>query len=332
MTWTFRLGVFLAAVGAVWSAWPVQDVDLAYAPAVAARTFDRPPASAKATAGRRPRVLIDEAHFNVHTESGRFAPFARLLERDGYLVGAFTAPFSAASLERCDVLVVANALGMKGVLQHAANLARLERYVDLEVRAFALEEIQVVEAWVRAGGRLLLVADHAPAGEAAADLAAAFGVRMRGWWIEDAEHTDPALRNPGFLLFSRENGLLLDSPISRGRAPGERIERVMTFTGQALEIPGGAIALLRLSSAAREYPDRGPREREGRSAAGLAQAVALRHGAGRVVMVGEAAALTAQQTTTPNGDRVLFGMNRPGNDNRQFVLNVMHWLCGLLDP
>ena len=27
-----------------------------------------------------------------------------------------------------------------------------------------------------------------------------------------------------------------------------------------------------------------------------------------------------------------FGMNRSGIDNRQFALNVMHWLSGLLDP
>jgi hypothetical protein len=25
-----------------------------------------------------------------------------------------------------------------------------------------------------------------------------------------------------------------------------------------------------------------------------------------------------------------FGMNIPGNDNRQFALNLMHWLSGLL--
>jgi hypothetical protein len=31
-------------------------------------------------------------------------------------------------------------------------------------------------------------------------------------------------------------------------------------------------------------------------------------------------------------DRRPFGMNRSGIDNRQFALNVMHWLSGLLDP
>lgn len=44
-------------------------------------------------------------------------------------------------------------------------------------------------------------------------------------------------------------------------------------------------------------------------------------GAGRVVILGEAATLTAQ---TVKGQK--FGMNIPGNDNRQFALNIMHWL------
>jgi polyisoprenoid-binding protein YceI len=33
-----------------------------------------------------PRVLIDEAHFNFHTASGRYKPFADLLTNDGYVV------------------------------------------------------------------------------------------------------------------------------------------------------------------------------------------------------------------------------------------------------
>jgi hypothetical protein len=56
-------------------------------------------------------------------------------------------------------------------------------------------------------------------------------------------------------------------------------------------------------------------------------------GKGRLVVLGEAALFSAQIITLPNGDRqVTFkaGMNAPGNDNRQFALNVLHWLSGLL--
>ena len=58
------------------------------------------------------------------------------------------------------------------------------------------------------------------------------------------------------------------------------------------------------------------------SATGRAQAIALPFGKRRVVVFGEAAMLTAQERN--------FGMNYPGTDDRQLVLNVMHWLSDLL--
>jgi len=56
-------------------------------------------------------------------------------------------------------------------------------------------------------------------------------------------------------------------------------------------------------------------------------------GKGRVVVLGEAALFSAQilRSTEGNQQRDLkFGMNAPGNDDRQFALNVLHWLSGLL--
>jgi hypothetical protein len=63
------------------------------------------------------------------------------------------------------------------------------------------------------------------------------------------------------------------------------------------------------------------------SAAGRAQAIVLNFGKGRVVALAEAAMLSAQVV---GPQRMKFGMNRPGIDNRQFALNIMHWLSGLL--
>ena len=40
--------------------------------------------------------------------------------------------------------------------------------------------------------------------------------------------------------------------------------------------------------------------------------------------------ITAQTTRQADGTLVRFGMNRPGTDNRQFALNLMHWLVGAL--
>ena len=49
------------------------------------------------------------------------------------------------------------------------------------------------------------------------------------------------------------------------------------------------------------------------------------------ILFGEAAMFSAQEWITKD-ERVLMGMNRPdAAQNPQFLLNVMHWLSGLLD-
>ncbi|HEX8492470.1 MAG TPA: hypothetical protein VF658_06485 [Pyrinomonadaceae bacterium] len=65
-----------------------------------------------------------------------------------------------------------------------------------------------------------------------------------------------------------------------------------------------------------------PQEARTIPAAGRAQAVVMPFGKGRVAVFGEAAMRSAQNRN--------FGMNYQGTDNRQLVLNVMHWLTGLL--
>ena len=109
-----------------------------------------------------PRVLIDEAHLNFHTLGRHYAPFAALLRNDGYRVEANTTSFTRRSLATASVLVIANAAAPEGAMS-----------------AFTNAEIGAVRAWVRAGGSLLLVADHPPYAGAATDLGKAFGVSFR---------------------------------------------------------------------------------------------------------------------------------------------------------
>jgi len=97
----------------------------------------------------------------------------------------------------------------------------------------------------------------------------------------------------------------------------------MTFSGQSLKGPITSVAILKLGDTAVDKGDDGPPT----SAAGRAQSIAFPFGKGRVVVMGEAAALSAQLI----GNRPL-GMNVPGLDNRQMTLNIMHWLSGLLQP
>jgi len=319
LTWTMRSGVLVFVIGLAWSLWPAQDADASFRPGDFERTFT----------DRRPRIAIDEGHQNVHTSSGRYRPFGRLMERDGFRVTAIPSRITPQALRNIDIFVTANPLGYKGLLQQAANASGLERFVKLDVDPFDDEEIERVRAWVSGGGSALIISDHPPASHGSKRLAATFGVQMRGWWAEDAEHTDPISRNPGALVFTRDSALLGDHAILNGRSDAERISRVMTFTGQALDPGPNGVTLLRLSPTAREYPYRVSRESQGRSAAGLAQAVAVEYGKGRVVVLGEAAALTAQRLQSANGETLLMGMNRDGIDNQQFALNIVRWLMRL---
>jgi hypothetical protein len=92
-----------------------------------------------------------------------------------------------------------------------------------------------------------------------------------------------------------------------------------------LKGPQGAAQLLLLAATAKDQAD--PMGGEKKSVAGQAQGLAFKLGKGRVVMLGEAAMLSAQ---VAGPKQLPMGMNVPGNDNRQFALNIMHWLSGLL--
>jgi hypothetical protein len=259
-----------------------------------------------------PRVLFDEAHHNFHTADGRYKPFVDLLMNDGYRVIRNRKPFAKASLNSFKVLVIANALGAEEMDDEGSDKP-----------AFTDEECQAVYEWVKNGGALLLIADHAPFGGAASTLAAKFGVDMSKGYTFDTANSLPD--NPSQLIFSRENKLLAAHSIAEGRSEKERINRVVSFTGQSLKGPEDGYSILKLSDTAKDSPDH-----EAKSlvpAAGRAQALALKVGKGRVVVQGEAAMLSAQ---IAGSEKRKMGMNVEGYDNKQYALNLMHWLSGLL--
>jgi hypothetical protein len=260
-----------------------------------------------------PRVLFDEAHNNFHTTTGRYKPFADLINNDGYHVVVNRKPFTRPALDTFKVLVIANALGAEEMDDDGADKS-----------AFTEEECDVVRDWVKGGGALLLIADHAPFGGAAENLGKRFQIEMSKGFTLDAANSF-VVDSPSLLLFSRENKLLLDHPITRGRNDSEIIKRVFTFTGQSLKGPKDGFAFMVLSDTARDKADR--TSTTDVSAAGRAQGIALKFGKGRVVVMGEAAMLSAQLAGPQNQP---MGMNVPGSDNRQLALNIMHWLSGVL--
>ena len=98
--------------------------------------------------------------------------------------------------------------------------------------------------------------------------------------------------SPSQLIFSRENKLLGNHSILEGRNENERINLLRSFTGQSLKGPEDSVAILKLADTATDSP--GFQAQTSVSAAGRAQAVALKFGKGRVVVQGEAAMLSAQ--------------------------------------
>ena len=261
-----------------------------------------------------PKVLLDEAHNNFHTSTGRYKPFADLITHDGYRITPNTKKFSSDVLKGFDVLVISNALGAERMAQpEAAN------------PAFTSEECDAVRDWVNGGGALLLIADHAPMGSANQIMADRFGVNMSKMFTIDNQNYDKESNNRGFIVYTRESGRLADHPITRGRDESERINRIIAFTGQSLKGPPGSFALMKLADSAVDVI--GGVNPNPTSAAGRSQGIVMTVGKGRVVVLGEAAMLSAQ-LAGPN--QMKFGMNRPDVDNRQFALNLMHWLSGVL--
>jgi hypothetical protein len=152
-----------------------------------------------------------------------------------------------------------------------------------------------VRPWVAAGGGLLVVADRESM-PWAADLVAAFGVAL-----VDA----PAIPTQ----FRAGDKTLRPHAIARGRHAKESVARVTTFTGQALRLPQDAEMVLV-------------------AADGGVQGGVMRVGLGRAAFFGDPVLFTAQ---IAGPKRRVLGMSARGAEqNFQFVLNVMHWLSGVI--
>lgn len=145
----------------------------------------------------------------------------------------------------------------------------------------------------------------------------------KGYTVDPA-NADKEINIPSVIVYSRENHLLAEHAITNGRSAAERVNRVIVFTGQSLQGPAGSEAFLKLADTA---VDQIASPGKSRSAASRAQGIAFRLGKGRVIVLADAAMLSAQLT---GSDNQAFGMNVPEIDNKQLALNIMHWLSGLL--
>ena len=281
-----------------------------------ADTVFRAPITSPAYPSGGPVVLLDEGHTNFHTLDGRYLAFGRVLRQDGYDVRPHRAALSAAALAGASVLVIANAL-------HPSNAGN---WTLPTPSAFTTDEIAAVRDWVRDGGSLLLIADHMPFPGAAGALGEAFGVQMRNGFAYDSTRTVSRF------TFTRAGGRLASHPITDGRSAAERVDSVVAFTGQAFRVAAPGRPLMTLAAGtvvleprvAWQFNDSTPVV----PGAGLLQGAAIPFGRGRVAVFGEAAMFSAQ---VAGAQRNPMGMNDPtAPQNAQFLLNVMHWLSGLL--
>jgi len=269
-----------------------------------------------AFAKNAPRVMFDEAHYNFHTSTGRYKPFADLLMNDGYRIVVNRQLFTKKILDSFKLLVIANPL---------ANDVDED---DAEKPAFTEEECVVIRDWVKEGGALLLVVDPGVFAKSAATLAKQLGVEMQVSTTEDPANAAEEFR-ANMIVYSRENHLLIDHSITSGREASEKLNRVIVFAGQSLKGPADAVAFLKLADTAHDVtPHADGTAASVVSAKGLAQGLAFKLGGGRVVVLGEADMLSALLGNPPENEPI--GMNYPNVDNKQLTLNIMHWLSGLL--
>ena len=266
--------------------------------------------------GKGPVVAIDEGHNNFHTVDGRYLPFARLVRSDGYKVESYKGDFTGTQLKEIRILVIANAL----------NKINIQNWYVPTPSAFSADEIETVRKWIENGGSLFLIADHMPFGGAAAELASAFGFTFTNGFAADTSKR-------GDIFFYRKDGSLASCAITNGRNEDETVNKVVTFTGQAIRIPAGATSILRFGDRfllmetdtawVFDSYTRYTRIRD------WSQGGYMKYGKGRVVMFGEAAMFSAQLS---GANKYKAGMNSDyAEENYKLLLNIIHWLDGRMD-
>ena len=165
-----------------------------------------------------------------------------------------------------------------------------------------------------------------PMSGAAADLAMEFGFEFTNGFAFDT-----IKRGPDY--FNLKEGTLHKSIITKGRDATESVEQIATFTGQAFKIPKDAHSILTFT---KNYVNMLPETAWVFNATttrytveGWSQGAYKKYGKGRIVVFGEAAMFSAQLA---GEEKVKMGMNNEvAPENYQLLLNIIHWLDGVID-
>lgn len=190
-----------------------------------------------------PLVLIDEAHNNFLTLSGRYKPFAQVLESDGFRVSSYDKAITENQLRQVDILVIANALDRNR-----------QDWLPPYGEAFDDHEVEVLKSWILNGGSLFLVADHTPFPKAIDNLALALGFQFINGHVGNAtfskvdhslaEHATTYNKEISQNIGEKSQPLFLQT--INNVSPD--ILQVRSFGGSAFKAPEKAISLLNLGN------------------------------------------------------------------------------------
>jgi hypothetical protein len=262
------------------------------------------------------------------------------LGKDGYQIEKAVRPHSRESLQGKHIVIIAGALARQNDIQEDLTAAT-EEEVDVAISrawrmptpsAFASEEIEHLKAWVENGGSLWIALDHMPFAGAVELLARQFGVEISNGIAANVELLSAPPPTANIIAFERARGMLGQHAISEERNSSERVAVAAVYGGAAFRLPADGTSLLTLGSTFvsllpevyGEVSETTPREPvNGWSVLGV-----LPFGRGRVALSGDLALFFPP--FPDEGVPLPDGIKSAQVQNAQLVLNVVHWLSGLL--
>lgn len=271
-----------------------------------------------------PLVLIDEAHNNFLTLSGRYKPFAQVLESDGFRVSSNDKAITENQLKQVDILVIANALDRNR-----------QDWLPPYGEAFDDNEVEVLKSWILNGGSLFLVADHTPFPKVIDNLALAIGFQFINGHVGNA-------------TFSKVNHSLAEHATTYNKDISQNIDeksqphflqrinnlspnilQVRSFGGSAFKAPEKAISLLNLRNDITATEPKVPFQVNADTPkvpmSGWSQGAVLELGKGRVAVFSEGMMFSSQLVKSTGKTTGLRSVG--AEQNEEFLLNIMRWLA-----
>jgi len=175
---------------------------------------------------------------------------------------------------------------------------------------------------------LFLITDHKPDPAAIEKLVNSFGVQINNGYVLNGYFSGQ--EKP--IVFKRANKSIAVSPITNGRDPSEKVNAIATFSGSAFKAGPEFQPVLILGQDKRSWIPKKlydfHEDTPSISVSGWYQGACAEFGKGKIAFFSEAAMFTAQIF---DQGKIRVGMNHPlAKDNAQLLLNVLHWLSGLL--